>query len=110
MKALLSFAFLFVTAFAFSHTEPAFEGTETIKMRVQSYQVPCGSGQCYLVQKGASIGMDNWETLTGAIEGLNYEAGYVYDITVRIERVPNAPEGQQFKHVLVEIIAKQAAG
>ena len=107
MKALLSFAFLLVTAFAFSHTEPTFEGTETIKMRVQSYKVACGTTQCYLVQKGASIGMDNWETINGAIEGFNYETGYVYDITVRIERVENAPEGQQFKHVLVDVISKQ---
>lgn len=52
--------------------------------------------------------MDNWETINGAIEGLNYETGFVYDITVRIERVESAPEGQQFKHVLVEVISKQA--
>lgn len=92
---------------------PLFEGSEVIKMRVQSSQTDCdgveGGQLCYVVQKESSIGKENWETLEQQIEGFNYEAGYVYDITVRIEKMENPAENQSpFRYILVEVISRQA--
>ena len=92
---------------------PLFEGSEVIKMRVQSSQTDCdgveGGQLCYVVQKESSIGKENWETLEQQIEGFNYEVGYVYDITVRIEKMENPAENQSpFRYILVEVISRQA--
>lgn len=115
MKALLSLTMLLLTTFAFSNDQNPvstldFSGSEVIKMRVQSEKVPCGSGvMCFSVQKESSIGKDNWETLSESIEGFNYEAGFVYDITVKIERIATPGTDQyHFTYTLIEVISKQA--
>ncbi len=115
MKALLSLTMLLLTTFAFSTDQNPvspldFSGSEVIKMRVQSEKVPCGSGvMCFSVQKESSIGKDNWETLSESIEGFNYEAGFVYDITVKIERIATPGTDQyHFTYTLIEVISKQA--
>jgi hypothetical protein len=84
-------------------------------MRINSSTAECngynGATQCFMVQKGASIGMDHWEMLREPIEGLNYEEGFVYDVTVKIEQIPNAPaEGPRVRYILVDVIAKTAVG
>jgi hypothetical protein len=118
MKTLLSFAFLLLTAVAFAG-EPVFardtDGSEVIRMRINSSRADCngysGNTHCFMVQKGASIGMDHWEMLREPIEGLNYEEGFVYDITVKIEEIPNAAPGEQrVKYILVDVISKTAVG
>jgi len=83
---------------------------EVINMRIGE-QVDCdgtqGNTTCFMVQKGASIGKDSWEMLPEPIEGFNYEAGYVYDVTVKIEVLPNPAEGQSsFQYTLVNILSK----
>jgi len=113
MKALLSLTMLLLTTLAFSNElNPTtdFSGSEVIKMRIQSAKVPCGSGvMCYSVQKESSIGKDNWETLSESIVGFNYEAGFVYDITVQIERVLTPGTDQyHFTYTLIDVISKQA--
>ena len=116
MKALLSFALLLLVTVVYAgspSTNPTFSGSEVIKMRIQSSQVDCdgvsGGALCFQVQKESSIGKDNWETLSQSIEGFNYEVGFVYDITVKIERVENPePNQSQFRYVLVDVISKQA--
>lgn len=118
MKALLSIAFALLTAVTFASTLSFSSiddngGSEVIKMRVAASLEDCtgynGNTHCYSVQKGASIGMENWETLREQIEGLNYEAGYVYDITVRIEQIENpAANGPRVKYILVDVISKVA--
>lgn len=92
---------------------PLYEGSEVIKMRVQSSQTDCdgveGGQLCFVVQKESSIGKENWETLEQQIEGFNYEPGYVYDITVRIERIENPAENQSpFRYILVDVISRHA--
>ncbi|ASS49229.1 MAG: hypothetical protein A3D31_04120 [Candidatus Fluviicola riflensis] len=116
MKALLSFVLLLLVTAVYAgspSTNPNFSGSEVIKMRIQSSQVDCdgvsGGALCYSVQKESSIGKDSWETLEQSIEGFNYEAGFVYDVTVKIERVENpAPNQSPFRYILIDVISKQA--
>jgi len=83
---------------------------EVINMRVRE-QVDCdgfeGINKCFMVQKGASIGKDSWEMLPEPIEGFSYEEGYVYDVTVKIDLVPNPTDEQsRFKYTLVNVMSK----
>lgn len=115
MKALLSFALLLATSFAYGNVRelvPTREGSEVIKMRIQSSQVDCngasGNTHCFMVQKESSIGTENWEMLREPIEGFSYEAGYIYDVTVKIELVENPSANQShFRYTLVSVISKQ---
>lgn len=84
---------------------------EVIKMRVQGHRVGCQPGsddvkECYLVQKGASIGMENWEVLQQPIEGFNFEEGYTYDLIVKIEVLQDKTGPDRFKYTLTQIISK----
>jgi hypothetical protein len=84
---------------------------EVIKMRVNAHQVDCHpeadmTPLCYSVQKGASIGMENWETLQQSIEGFMFEEGYTYDLIVRIDLQAGKTGSERFKYTLVEIISK----
>ncbi len=84
---------------------------ETIKMRVGSQLVNCSGNandtkKCYSVQKGATIGMDSWEVLPQTIEGFNFEAGYTYDLIVKIDLVEGKTGPERFKYTLVQIISK----
>ncbi|MDF3025760.1 MAG: hypothetical protein K0S23_67 [Fluviicola sp.] len=84
---------------------------EVIKMRVQGHRVDCQPGsddvrKCYLVQKEASIGKENWEVLQQEIEGFNFEEGYTYDIIVKVEVLQDKTGPDRFKHSLVQIISK----
>ncbi|MNU73716.1 hypothetical protein D3C71_632020 [compost metagenome] len=84
---------------------------ETIKMRVGGQLVNCSESadetkQCYSVQKGATIGMDSWEVLPQTIEGFNFEAGYTYDLIVKIELAEGKTGAERFKYSLVQIISK----
>ncbi len=83
---------------------------EVIKMRVQGHRVSCDPNAdaklCYSVQKGASIGMENWEVLQQPIEGFNFEEGYTYDMIVKIEIQQGKTGPERFKYTLVEIISK----
>lgn len=85
---------------------------EVIKMRVQGHRVDCqpnGDSEvklCYSVQKGASIGMENWEILQQPIEGFDFEEGYTYDLIVKVEVLQDKTGPERFKHTLVQIISK----
>lgn len=84
---------------------------ETIKMRVGGQLVNCSGNaddakKCYSVQKGATIGMDSWEVLPQTIEGFNFEAGYTYDLIVKIDLVEGKTGAERFKYTLVQIISK----
>lgn len=118
MKALLSLVLLLATIFVFANvrqvtpvTDTRSAGSEVIKMRVNSAKVACegysGNKMCFEVQKGASIGTDNWETLREPIDGFNYEAGYVYEISVKVESIANPdPNQPRHKNTLLDIMAK----
>jgi hypothetical protein len=82
---------------------------EVIKMRVQGHRVDCqpnDTKQCFLVQKGASIGMENWEVLQQSIEGFDFEEGYTYDLIVKVDVLQDKSGPDRFKHALVQIISK----
>ena len=84
---------------------------EVIKMRVNAHRVDCQPGgdaiaKCYSVQKGASIGMENWEILQQNIEGFSFEEGFTYDLIVRVDIQQDKTGPARFKHTLVEIISK----
>ncbi len=83
---------------------------EVIKMRVQGHRVDCqpnsDTKKCYSVQKGASIGMENWEVLQQPIEGFSFEEGYTYDMIVKIDVLHDKTGPERFKYTLVEIISK----
>lgn len=87
------------------------EGSELITMRIQANKVACdgyeGNNSCFMVQKGASIGTDFWEQLKEPIDGFNFEAGFSYDVQIKIElrENPNADQSQ-FQYHLVKIISK----
>lgn len=115
MKTLLSFAFLLLTVTVSAGNPDSGDATEVIRMRINSSKADCngynGNTQCFMVQKGGSIGMDHWEMLREPIEGFDYEEGFVYDITVKIEQIPNAAVGEQrVKYILVDVVAKTAVG
>jgi len=82
---------------------------EVIKMRVQGHRVSCQPGSeagCFSVQKGASIGKENWEVLPQQIEGFAFEEGYTYDLIVKVDIQQDKTGPDSFKHTLVEIISK----
>lgn len=84
---------------------------EMIKMRVGGQLVNCSENaqetkKCYSVQKGATIGMDSWEVLQQEIEGFHFEAGYTYDLIVKIELAEGKTGADRFKYSLVQIISK----
>jgi len=85
---------------------------EVLKMRVQGHRVDChpnGDSEvrlCYSVQKGASIGMETWETLQQPIEGFEFEEGYTYDLIVKVDVLQDKTGPDRFKHTLVQIISK----
>ena len=79
-------------------------------MRVNSYTVSCEGFipmQCLLVQQDEQIGTDQWSYLFQDIEGLDYEAGYLYDLDVRITTVENPPaDSSSLRYELIKLIKK----
>jgi hypothetical protein len=110
----LSLTAIYSTSVAITNNpdQPVYSAAgEVIKMRVNAHQVDCHpevdvTPLCYSVQKGASIGMDNWETLQQSIEGFTFEEGYTYDLIVRIDVQAGKTGSDKFKYTLVEIISK----
>ena len=84
---------------------------EIVTMRIQK-QVDCkgpdGNDKCFMVQKGASIGKDSWEMLPETIEGFLFEEGYIYDITVKAELLPNTDDDGRphMKYTLINVLSK----
>ena len=108
----LSLTAIYSTSVAMTNNleKPAYSGAgEVIKIRVNAHQVNCQPDVevlCYSVQKGASIGMETWETLQQSIEGFTFEEGYTYDLIVRIDVQQGKTGSEKFKYTLVEIISK----
>ncbi len=87
------------------------EQQEMVVFRVKDHMVGCdgyeGNSRCFMVQKGAAVGSDNWDVLREPIEGFKYEEGYTYDLSVRMELVPNPDTDQsRYRYELVEILSK----
>lgn len=68
------------------------EGNEEIRLIVTHYQATAtgvGAHLVYLTQTGTEIGSDNWGNFYDQIEGFSYEPGYIYDLAVNVETIPN---------------------
>lgn len=51
---------------------------------------------------------DKWESLYNAIEGFEYELGFVYSIKVKIFQVENPPaDGSSLRYEFVELLSKE---
>lgn len=114
MKALMTLLLLFTATGLWANQSESlpFEGSEMITMRIQAHKVSCqgfeGNKTCYTVQKGASIGTDFWETLEEPIDGFNFEEGFIYDVTVKIELRATPSENQsRFHYTLVKVVSKK---
>ncbi|WP_026463146.1 DUF4377 domain-containing protein [Adhaeribacter aquaticus] len=110
MKNLL-FLFCLVGALLSCKKETSEIFAKEVTLRVNSYRQNCqGEGvlNCYLVQDGKKIGTQNWDLFYNEIEGFDYEEGFIYDLKVRKENVPNPPaDGSSFKYKLIKILNKQ---
>jgi hypothetical protein len=61
-----------------------------------------------IIQKGESIGTNDWQFFYDNIEGFDYEWGYVYKLQVAYEEIPNPPaDGSSIKTKLVKVISKE---
>lgn len=66
-----------------------------------------GPQKCMLVKENQE---DDWGLFYDQIDGFDYEEGYNYKITVRVEDVPNPPAGgSSIRWILVDVISKTPA-
>ena len=62
----------------------------------------------FLVQESEEIGGEEWSYFYDGIEGIEYEIGYIYDISVKKERVENPPQdASSNRYILQKIISKE---
>lgn len=115
MKRILPIIIFLValTSWKFETKTPV-NNSEMITMRIQPKKVACdgyeGHKTCFIVQKGASIGTDFWETLPVPIEGFNFEEGFTYDVTIKIQLREEHNEDQSlFQYTLINILSKKKA-
>ncbi|MDB5263400.1 MAG: hypothetical protein JWQ14_2683 [Adhaeribacter sp.] len=80
-------------------------------MRVNYYRQSCqgaGALNCYLVQEGAQVGTINWNLFYNEIIGFIYEAGFIYTLKVKVEKITNPlADGSDRKYMLVEVVSKE---
>ncbi|MFV0539844.1 MAG: DUF4377 domain-containing protein [Aestuariibaculum sp.] len=70
-----------------------------------------GEQTCYLIQENKSIIEDDWQLFYNTIEDFDeqYEAGYIYKISVTTLEIKNPPaDSSSIKYVLNEILGKTA--
>ena len=61
--------------------------------------------QCMLVKENLD---DDWEFFYDAIEGFEFEQGYVYNLKIKVTEIENPPaDASSLKYSLVEILEKQ---
>ncbi|MBC3540176.1 DUF4377 domain-containing protein [Rufibacter sediminis] len=108
MKSLTVMAALLL---AFTSCKEEEMDTYDTTLRVNYYRQACqavGELDCYLVQEGNEIGTSNWSLFYNEIEGFQYEAGFVYTLKARVEKVANPPaDGASQKYTLLEVVSKE---
>jgi hypothetical protein len=115
MKRILPVLILLISLTSWkSEDKKPLEGSEMISMRIQPKKVACdgyeGHNTCFVVQKGASIGTDFWETLPVPIDGFNFEEGYMYDVTIKIQlREEHNEDQSRFQYTLINVLSKKKA-
>ncbi len=89
------------------------DGSELITMRIQPNKVSCEQNtdvkKCFMVQKGASIGKENWEILNEPITGFEFEEGFTYDIQVRASLLTVSNTKTKLVYQLVKVLDKKKA-
>jgi hypothetical protein len=79
-------------------------------LRLNSYTETCQGlieMQCLLVQTGDQIGTDTWEFFYNAIDGFDYEEGFLYDLDVKITEIENPPaDASSLRYELIKLIEK----
>ena len=85
------------------------EGTN---LRVNFFRQLCfgeGRFQCLQVQEGDQLGTNDWSNFFGAINGFEYEGGFIYNLEVRTRTIELPPaDGSSFAYDLVLIISREA--
>ena len=84
---------------------------QEITLRVNHYRQRCqgeATMNCFLVQTGKQIGTDKWELFYDPIKGFHYEQGYIYTLSIRIEKILNPPmDGADRRYILLKVISKE---
>ncbi len=81
-------------------------------LRINFYRVNCSAGvvetKCYLVQYDHLLGGSDWEYFYNHIEGFDYQEGYVYNLKVRRDTIPNPGADQSsYRYHLVTLLSKE---
>lgn len=107
MKTVFFLAFV-LAGFAFttpsdsSTNTSVASGGEIINMRVQTHKSDCrmfgGLSTCGIIQIGSAVGSNEWQLLDRPIEGFNNEAGYLYNLKVRVD---------DSKYRLISVVSKK---
>jgi heat shock protein HslJ len=80
---------------------------------VNSSKQPCtgvGPMNCLQVQYGEQIEEGDWKNFYNEIEGFNYQPGNIYQIKVRIEKLPEPipADASSLAYKLIEIVSQEA--
>ncbi len=109
MKKHLSLLLLLGALFSCSNDDD--KQSQIIEMRVNHFQKTAmaeGPMLTLLVQEGDQIGTDRWNSFYADIEGFTYEAGTVYDLSVKAETIDNPPaDGSSIRYTLLSINSTQ---
>ncbi|MGA8852734.1 MAG: DUF4377 domain-containing protein [Christiangramia sp.] len=85
--------------------------TEIVEMTINHFQQTAFGSfpqMVYLVQENDKIGGDQWDYLYDQIAGFEYEAGYVYNLSVKKEAVENPPQdASSIKYTLQNVSSKE---
>jgi heat shock protein HslJ len=105
-KRVLSVTLVAVVAILLAACSP-FGGAATKTVYVGPYQADCegvAPQKCLLVKEDPA---DDWSFYYGQIEGLDYEAGYEYELRISEEKVNNPPpDAPAIRWTLIEVVSK----
>ncbi len=80
---------------------------------VNSAKAPCtgvSEMQCLSVQKGETIISEDWQYFYSAIDGFNYQPGYIYKLIVHEEKIKKEKvpaDASSIKYTLVKVLEKE---
>ncbi len=86
------------------------ENTKTMTYFVNSAKVPCdgvGEIQCLQIKKGETMPAGAWSNFYGTIEGLDYQEGYLYKLSVKEEQIDPATvpaDASTIKYILLKVL------
>lgn len=78
---------------------------------INSSKVECmgvGPMQCFQIQKGTELQSEGWKLFYDQIEGFEYEAGYLFQIQVKVteKSEPIPADASSFQYELIHVISK----